>query len=388
MESDIIRERMVALQEEIDWVAYVAFGLAEADAVLADEEDFSVLTCPRGSRPFEIARGRRSLVRKAKSAVPLDRAEIPPVGTLPDSLAKVWAQRVPMLTTSSTLAAIERIEFKRIWRDTDDNQVEEEFRREFDQFQLAAWLLDRLEEPRHWPGVELVSCAQLADRVRCDAEFLRVAEIYRGHAGFDLTALVTELVVAEAVPFLPVLRYTSGGLRKREQWERTWELQRAEDAGESVGDIPVPPKYTSADFLKSDWWRLRGKLDVAKERFVLYPGAERDADPTPVIAWAGWDHVQQAQALAARYVRMRETEGWPVARLLQLLAGLRELLPWLRQWHNELDPEYGVGLGDYFRDFIAEEARALGVTEDDLRAWAPEKKSKGRKKKAAKGAAE
>ncbi len=34
-----------------------------------------------------------------------------------------------------------------------------------------------------------------------------------------------------------------------------------EDAGEKVGKIPVPPKYQSKDFLKADFWRLRGGLD-------------------------------------------------------------------------------------------------------------------------------
>ena len=73
-----------------------------------------------------------------------------------------------------------------------------------------------------------------------------------------MPALVAELVEAEAVPFLPVLRYKATGLRKREVWERTWELQRREDAGEAVGPIPVPPKYTAADFKSTDIWRLRG----------------------------------------------------------------------------------------------------------------------------------
>ena len=59
---------------------------------------------------------------------------------------------------------------------------------------------------------------------------MQVAELYRGHAGFDVHALVAELVEAESVPFLPVLRYKASGLRKREIWERTWELQRREDA--------------------------------------------------------------------------------------------------------------------------------------------------------------
>ncbi len=78
---------------------------------------------------------------------------------------------------------------------------------------------------------------------------------------------------------------------------------------------------------------------MPKERFILYPHAERDADPTPVLGWAGWDPLQQAQALAAYFVDMKESEGWPAERLTPLLAGLLELLPWLRQWHNDVDPE-------------------------------------------------
>ena len=50
--------------------------------------------------------------------------------------------------------------------------------------------------------------------------------------------------------------------RKHEVWERTWDLQRQQDAGTDVGEIPVPPKYATADFLKTDYWRLRRKLAV------------------------------------------------------------------------------------------------------------------------------
>jgi hypothetical protein len=116
-----------------------------------------------------------------------------------------------------------------------------------------------------------------------DGDFLQVAELYRGHAGFDVHTLIAELVEAESVPFLPVLRYKSSGLRKREIWEHTWELQRREDVidteventlirrtdeapehfqrrlaaeqrrrkREQVSDISPPPKYTSADFQTS-----------------------------------------------------------------------------------------------------------------------------------------
>lgn len=59
------------------------------------------------------------------------------------------------------------------------------------------------------------------------------------------------LLADEAVPFLAAYRYKDTGLRKREAWEQTWALQRREDSGEHVGTIPVPPKYTSADFRKA-----------------------------------------------------------------------------------------------------------------------------------------
>jgi hypothetical protein len=129
----------------------------------------------------------------------------------------------------------------------------------------------------------------------------------------------------------------------------------------------VPPKYQSKDFLKADFWRLRGGLDVPKERWVSYPGCERGADTSLPIAWAGWDHLQQATALAAYYLEMKESEGWEAARLQPLLAGLLELVPWLEQWHNEVDPVYGERMGAYYKGFVSEEARAHGFTLDDLR---------------------
>jgi hypothetical protein len=114
-----------------------------------------------------------------------------------------------------------------------------------------------------------------------------------------------------------------------------------------VGDVPEPPKYKLSDFQKSSYWRLRGKLDVPKERFISYPGCEREADPTMVVTWAGWNHLGHAKALGAYYVQMRDQEGWVPERLVPLLAGIVELLPRLRQWHNEVDAEYRVRMGEF-----------------------------------------
>jgi hypothetical protein len=48
-----------------------------------------------------------------------------------------------------------------------------------------------------------------------------------------------------------------------------------------------------------------------------------------------------------------------------------ELLPWLLQWHNELDPRYNQRMGDFFKTFIEEEARSMGKTIEDIREWRP-----------------
>jgi hypothetical protein len=115
----------------------------------------------------------------------------------------------------------------------------------------------------------------------------------------------------------------------------------------------------------------RRTVHVPKERFVSFPNCSRDADGSLVIAWAGWDHHQQATALASYYLGMKENEGWSPERLKPLLTGLQELVPWLRQWHNEYSPEHATRMGDYFASFVVDEARALGFTLADLRAWSP-----------------
>jgi hypothetical protein len=288
------------------------------------------------------------------------------------------------------IGLIERPEYKRRWNTPSWEDQE--------QAALRDWLLDRLESARYWiarrrarrPAPQAARATQLststaladaARRRRLHADRRALRRPRRLRPG---TELVAELVAAESVPFLPVLRYTDTGLRKRAQWEDTWALQRREDAGEDVGKIPVPPKYQSKDFLKADFWRLRGGLDVPKERWISYPGCERGADGSLPIAWAGWDHLQQATALAAYFIDMKEREGWSRERLQPLLAGLLELVPWLKQWHNDMNPDFGARMGDYYESFVTDEARALQFTLDDLRAWKPAATTakRGRKKSA------
>ena len=422
-----LRCRMVAWQEELDWRCYRLYGL------LGENPDSAMLhpgyessNPPEinfGERAFEIVLARR-LAAGEEETTWFARHDATPITKLPAHWPADYRQvveaRIDLIESDKYIGLIERPEYKRRWAATPWAEQE--------QAALKGWLLDRLETVRYWAsgladadpvgwvspqGVTqhdaagaatetsgyaaltrptepaLITTHKLADRARGDADFMQVAELYSGRGDFDVSALVAELVSGESVPFLPVLRYSEAGLRKREQWEATWALQREEDAektpsppapppggeGSNAGglgrNIPVPPKYKAVDFLKTDFWRLRGGLDVPKERWVSYPGCERGADGSLVVSWAGWDALKQATALAAYTLDMKENEGWAPPRLQPLLAGLQELVPWLKQWHNDYDPEHALRMGDYFESFVADEARTLGLTLADLRNWKP-----------------
>lgn len=381
------RERMIALQEELDWRCYRLYSVMDEDLCFGPGEPPRVAL---GERAFEIVLARKLASGEVETkwferhgSTPI--TEIP--GRWPAEYRALVQRRVEAIEKNPNVALIEQPEYKRRWND--EPWKEQEARA------LRGWLLDRMEARELWSEARLTTTAKLADRLRDDAEFLQVAELYAGRADLDLAKLVTELVEGESVPLLSALRYKPAGLRKRRAWEEVWELQRREDAidartalpeshpehlsesgarttkAREVGEIPVPPNYTSGDFQKSTYWRLRGKLDVPKERFVSLPFCEREADPSLVVGCAGWNPLEQSRAVAAYFVQMKEQEGWSAERLVPLLAALRELLPWVRQWHNELDPEFGVGMGDYFAGFLDEEARALSLTPEEIRSWAP-----------------
>nr|MDQ2696259.1 BREX-2 system adenine-specific DNA-methyltransferase PglX [Pseudomonadota bacterium] len=365
-------ERMIAWQEELDWRCYELYGITEPDAGLlaADPPPLAL-----GQRAFEIVMARRMAAGELDTTW-FARHRSTPVtdlpGHWPDDYKNLVQRRIALIESDRYLGLIERPEYKRRWNQ--EPWAEQEKRA------LRGWLLDRLETERYWPDLRLQSTAALADRAQLDPAFMAVAERYIGYPGFHVPALVAELVDSESVPLLPVLRYKPSGLRKREVWERTWELQRQEDAGQA-SDIPPPPKYRSADFLTPAGWRLRGALDVPRERFVSYPLCAGDADPSLPVGWAGWDALQQALALAGCYNEMMHQEGWTAQRLTPLLAGLLELLPWLLQWHDAIDPEHNERMGSYLAAFLDGELHRHGLTRQDLKAWeAPVIRRGGRKK--------
>jgi hypothetical protein len=421
-----IRRLMIGLQEELDWHCYLLYGLL-SDDLRYEGDDLPELAL--GQRAFEIVMARQMAKGELKTTW-FERHGSTPITEIPShwpaAYRKLVERRIKLIETNKEIALIEKPEYKRRWNDEPWEEQQERA--------LKNWLLDRLETPKYQKSTkenpELTTTAQMADVASADAEFLQVAALYRGRPDFNVAALVAELVEAEAVPFLPILRYKPTGLRKREIWERTWDLQRQEDKDQTTNhtnhtneenreiqpysdssdfisvirvirgsnsgalnsgnstsgglSIPVPPKYTSADFLKTDFWRLRGKLDVPKERWISYPYCSTESDPTLVVGWAGWNHLEQATALVA-YYDARKREGWDAKRLTPLLAGVDQLLPWIHQWHPEIDKEFGETAGQSFQTMLEHDAHELGLTLEDIRNWQPpEKKRKtpaARKKK-------
>jgi hypothetical protein len=373
-----VRGQMIAHQEELDWEVYASYGLLDEPLVYAGEPP----EVKFGERAFEIVLARHMSAGETNTAW-FSRHRSAPISEIPVhwplEYREVVQRRIDAIESVDAIRLLEAPEYKRRW-------ATEPFEKQADRA-LRGWLLDRLEDRALWftsqGQVRPQSISQLADTLGRDPEFRSVVDLWQGRRDTDLEAALTSLVETEAVPYLAALRLKESGLRKFADWQHTWDLQRREDAGEvstssTSSGIPVPPKYGSTDFLKPSYWQARGKLDVPKERFILYPGAGRQTDPTPLLGWAGWDHAQQSLALAT-ILHERIAEGAPDTQLVPLVAGLAELQPWVEQWHSELDPTFGVSPAQFAREQLSEHLKSLGLTVDDLAAWRPPAPTRGRR---------
>ncbi|QEG24769.1 BREX-2 system adenine-specific DNA-methyltransferase PglX [Mariniblastus fucicola] len=467
---------MIRLQEDLDWECYRLYGLLEDDLTYPTEESLGIQL---GERAFEIVLARK-MARSEVATTWFSRHGSQPITELPshwpDDYKQLVQKRIDVIESDKNIALIEQPEYKRRWNTTPwEEQVQKA---------LKSWLLDRLESYFDFDGrmkdssggfqppssdgdenggkmppvphdgdkmppvqedggkmpplreIALYSLSKLAAVASEDPQFMEVAEVYRDDPAFDVLALIEDLVAAEHVPLLPVLRYKPAGIRKRAEWEQTWQWQRledelrdgkpftdsrvrslADDCGitdqqqsdieawqqkttpeqrsdttapiarelDAILSITVPPKYKSSDFISTGgakFWKLRGKLDVPKERWVSFPHCEGN-DGTMMIAWAGYDHLQLARAISAHYVDIKNNLGGNEdPRLVPLLAGIMELLPWLHQWHNEVDPEFDMRMNEYYDNtFVESNAAELCLSREEIRNWQPPKKKPKRRSK-------
>lgn len=373
VEYNRLKGEMIALQEELDWEVYGLYGLI--DEVELAELRVDIDRAPNlklGERAFEIVLARKMAAGEIETQW-FARHGSTPITEIPshwsEEYQKVVAKRIEVIERRKDIALIERSECKRRWVTVPWEKKEKEA--------LKNWLLDRCEARELWFTVdsngreqpEQMTVNRLADRLRADADVVSVARLYAGRDA-DLADVLAEIVSEEHVPYLAALRYKDPGMRKRAQWERTWELQREEDATGERLDIPVPPKYSSADFRKTSYWRNRGKLDVPKERFISYPGAGPELDDSDLLGWAGWDHREQAHALMT-LIDARGNDGWETEQMTPLIAGLAEVLPWVRQWHDDVDPEFGQSWADAYTGYLETQRLRYGVTDEHLADWRP-----------------
>ncbi|MGK0716484.1 BREX-2 system adenine-specific DNA-methyltransferase PglX [Leucobacter sp. W1153] len=373
-EWERLGREMVALQEELDWRMYVAYGLADPE--LAPELP-EVLGIDPNQRAFEIRLARAVAEGEATTAW-FERHSRGPLtelsGHWPDWYRDLVERRLTAMETNESLRLLEQPEYKRRWAGAGWETLLASA--------VADVLLDRLEASELWrdaSGRPLVrSAAQIADELRHDERFRELLTIHTGTRDFDLTTEVAKLLGGEAVPAFAPLRYKPSGVEKFRAWEHTWELQRAEDRGERV-DVPVPPKYKPTDFLKAGYWTARGKLDVPKERFIALPGSFLPEDNTELFGWAGWDHGERGLAIA-RLANDLTRAGSADAQVIPLLGALIELEPWLKQWHDELDARSGVSPAHAIAGLITTLLSRLGLGRDAIADWQPPTPTRGRKR--------
>ncbi|MGW4770696.1 BREX-2 system adenine-specific DNA-methyltransferase PglX [Nocardia sp. NPDC004278] len=375
----LLRSKMIALQEEMDWQVYSLYSLFPED-LRTHESEMPALHL--GERAFEIALARRVAVGEA-SAEWFTRHNSTPITEIPahwpDSYKRVVQRRIDTIESNRAIAMIESPEYKRRWKSESWDVLQKRA--------LCSWLLDRMESRDLWfeddrPVIRTLP--RLTDLLSEDEDLTSVAALYAPRV--ELSRVVADLITNEHVPFLAALRYKPSGLKKRADWEHVWDLQRQEDAApdeaakRKVRDsIPIPPKYTSADFLRASYWQARGKLDVPKERFISY-GDTNSATPA-LYGWAGWDHREQAQALATYFT----AQSLETPELQPLLAGLLELQPWLDQWHNEFDENYSGTPAAFFAGYRRQLQGEHGLSDDDLRAWRPTAAARGRRTRTTRG---
>ncbi|MDF2047774.1 BREX-2 system adenine-specific DNA-methyltransferase PglX [Microbacterium sp. Kw_RZR3] len=371
---DAARRTLVFLQEELDWQTYVAYGLADESLAPPITQ---MVPIDANERVMDVGLARAVAAGTEKTAWFERHGREPlfaPNQNWPHWYGDLWQERFIAKQKNPALRLLERPEYKRRWAGASWEDL------------LASAvkdaLLDRLEAAELWrdrAGRPLVrSAAQVADELRRDERVRELLTIHSGWADFDLTIEVGKLLSAEAVPTFAPLRYKPAGIEKFRSWERTWESQRAEDRGERV-EVPLPPKYGQADFVKTSYWSARGKLDVPKERFLSFPGARLPDDTTELYGWAGWDHSERGQAIA-RLANELSRAGAPDEQVIPLIGALIELQPWLDQWYSDIDSRSGVSPASAVSGATTALLGRLGIGADTVLAWRPAPATRGRKK--------
>jgi hypothetical protein len=226
-ERERLRSEMIALQEEMDWLVYVAYGLIADDGKLTVGADWKVEPLALGERPFELLRDGK------------------PIPSYFSAIRKsLWRRRMDVIQSNEHIRRIEQPVYKRRWhRKVSD---EKEFQNAYEWFLLekAEYWLENI----HKRPVEVGAWANALwedERIRAGAQAVHAIE----HLD-DFVKLFKSVVKESAVPdwIPPAMPW--------EQVEKKFKTK-----------VPGIAR------------KVRGKLNVPRERFRVNEKGE--------YVWAG-----------------------------------------------------------------------------------------------------
>ena len=163
---------------------------------------------------------------------------------------------------------------------------------------------------------ELTTTAQMADiskTARCGVPASCELSI-AANLTSTWSALVAELVEGEAVPLLPILRYKPTGMRKREvSGEINLGLATPARCRKGRGRDPRSTQIRHGGFPEDRLLAAPGQARCPQRTLdQLHALFQTDTDPTLVVGWAGWNHLEQATALVASTTPANEKAGTPI----------------------------------------------------------------------------
>ncbi|MGW1669392.1 BREX-2 system adenine-specific DNA-methyltransferase PglX [Streptomyces sp. NPDC002324] len=390
-----IRARMIALQEELDWQVYASYGIVDDTAGLTG----TVEPPPQkvGERAFEIALARRIVSGENGASWFADDPEgkwftrhgATPMTEMPEQWPAEYRdlvrRRVEAISQNAFLALLEQPEYKHRWVAPDWDDTVQNILRER--------LLDHCEADRLWfeatptgrrPVTRTVR--ELGELLAEDDECLSLLSVYsdRKHTSESgIPRVLLDLLATEHVPQAAPLRYRPSGLAKRRAWEELWESQSRDDkrGHADTTDVPEPPRFTTADYLKPSYWKQRGKFDLPNERLISFGSSITPLSPMTLLGWAGWDARERAQVLLDILQTESHAHAHRPESALALLSALAEVLPWITAVDRGLGPVMASDDDERFREGYARHLTRLGLSAADVTSWRPAAPRRGRPRK-------
>jgi hypothetical protein len=231
-ERERLRAEMIALQEEMDWLVYAAYGLLKDEALwnFDPAKPLSIEPLQLGERPFELLRDGKPIPAHFSA-----------------ERRALWQARLKVIQDNEHIRRIEQPVYKRRWyRKVSD---EREFERAFEWWLLekAEWWLEKkakggpvtLDQWANalWEDERVQAAARVIDPdIGSEAEPPQLAMSVRAPRGFEklFKSIVIEATVPDWIP--PAMDW--------EQVEKKYKTK-------------VPARAR----------RIRGKLNVPRERF-------------------------------------------------------------------------------------------------------------------------